>query len=623
MKLKTSLFAKLMACIFMLIFLGGSIFFAVLLEYMCFETQAYHDDYQHTSHYENQIIYDIDSILRYYELTEKEKTEKLSEEELLKLEYDTERLFPPAGTNIAWALLDTHGKVILSNLKDTQDAVSQVKELCNNRSVQEQRGGQYIIIGMRENHLTTDKYSRGMNAFKIAKHWFLPSIAALGICVLMTVVLFGFLVAAAGHKAGHVKVFTNQFDRIWVEVLLVGGLLVAALFYTFNNSLGEGVFVIGAVIIYSLIVFLSFVRRIKAGMFFKTSFLYFTISVLRRVFHHFPLMLRVIGILAAYILAQLILIIAAINGIYIAAVFCVFSNIALLITICIIAIQFDEVQKATERMAAGQFGQLIKPESVPFFSKIAKNINSTGSAMNLAVESATKSEHMKTELIANVSHDIKTPLTSIISYVDLLKTIDIEDKKAQKYINVLEAKSRRLAHLMTDLVEASKITTGNVSVNMEVINLSELIKQAVAEFETRLEQRGISLVCTLPKTPICVVADGRHMWRVLDNIFGNAAKYALDKTRVYVDVNTGGEGSKDVLLSIKNISRDALNIDPDELMERFVRGDKSRYTEGSGLGLSISKSLMELQGGTMKIFIDGDLFKVILGLYKADCREYV
>ena len=179
---------------------------------------------------------------------------------------------------------------------------------------------------------------------------------------------------------------------------------------------------------------------------------------------------------------------------------------------------------------------------------------------------------------------------------------------------MLEKKSKRLAQLMVDLVEASKVTSGNITVNLEPLNISELIKQAGGEFESRLEERHIQLLCRLPELPVFVVADGRHMWRVLDNLFGNAVKYALDNTRVYVDLL---DTEQEALISIKNISREALGIQPDELMERFVRGDSSRYTEGSGLGLSIAKSLMELQQGSMNIQIDGDLFKVVLCLRKA------
>ena len=263
-------------------------------------------------------------------------------------------------------------------------------------------------------------------------------------------------------------------------------------------------------------------------------------------------------------------------------------------------------------MAEGELGQVVDENKVPFFVGIARNLNRSGNAIRIAVEEATRSERMKTELITNVSHDIKTPLTSIISYVGLLKAMPIENEREREYIDILDRKSRRLGQLMNDLVEASKVTAGAVSVNIEPINLGELVRQASAEFESRMEENDIQLMCHLPEEPIMVQADGRHMWRVLDNLFGNAVKYAMPGTRVYVDLTV--VNASEVALLVKNISREPLNIAPNELMERFVRGDESRNTEGSGLGLSIARSLMELQHGTMDIRIDGDLFKVILGL---------
>lgn len=196
----------------------------------------------------------------------------------------------------------------------------------------------------------------------------------------------------------------------------------------------------------------------------------------------------------------------------------VMGNVALVLLAVWIAVQYDTLRKATERMAAGELGQVVKEGDVPLFKPLAANLNHCGEALTAAVQDATRSERLKTELITNVSHDIKTPLTSIISYVDLLKTTDIQDPKALEYIAVLEKKSKRLAQLMVDLVEASKVTSGNVSVEMEPLNLGELIKQASGEFEARLEEKNIALLCRLPEEPVMVMADGRHMWRVLDNL---------------------------------------------------------------------------------------------------------
>ena len=225
-----------------------------------------------------------------------------------------------------------------------------------------------------------------------------------------------------------------------------------------------------------------------------------------------------------------------------------------------------------------------------------------------------KSERFKAELITNVSHDLKTPLTSIINYVNLLKTTQQADPQAREYIEVLDRKSQRLKKLTEDLVEASKASTGALSVNREKIGMVQLLDQALGEYEERLEGKRLTVVRTLPEGECYVYADGRHLWRVMDNLLSNCAKYALEGTRVYMEI-LRGKGS--VSLSVKNISREPLNVPPERLMERFVRGDESRTTEGSGLGLSIAKSLTELQGGTFQLVVDGDLFKAVVTLPQA------
>nr|WP_305147810.1 HAMP domain-containing sensor histidine kinase [Clostridium sp. DFI.5.61] len=217
-----------------------------------------------------------------------------------------------------------------------------------------------------------------------------------------------------------------------------------------------------------------------------------------------------------------------------------------------------------------------------------------------------KSERFKAELITNVSHDLKTPLTSIINYVNLLKMEEVENPKAREYIEVLDRKSQRLKKLTEDLVEASKASTGALTVNREKIGMCQLVDQALGEYEEKLEARKLTVVPSLPEGETYVYADGRHLWRVIDNLLGNCAKYAMEGTRIYLEL-VRGKGQ--VTLSIKNISRDPLNVPPERLMERFVRGDESRTTEGSGLGLSIARSLTELQGGTFELAVDGDLFK--------------
>ena len=250
----------------------------------------------------------------------------------------------------------------------------------------------------------------------------------------------------------------------------------------------------------------------------------------------------------------------------------------------------------------------------------AERLNHISTGMRQALSEQVKSERLKADLITNVSHDIRTPLTSIINYVDLLKREDISDPKVQAYIDVLDRKSKRLKNLTEDLLEASKASSGNIKLEMRKIDFVELAMQAGAEFEDKFAARGLELCLSTPEHPVYIMADGRHLWRVLENLYNNAAKYSMERTRVYADVAEDGENA---VFIIKNISAVKLNISPEELTERFVRGDVSRTTDGSGLGLSIAKSLAKLQGGALEIEIDGDLYKakVIFPIFRETAVE--
>ena len=226
----------------------------------------------------------------------------------------------------------------------------------------------------------------------------------------------------------------------------------------------------------------------------------------------------------------------------------------------------------------------------------------------MAAQKQLKSERMKTELITNVSHDIKTPLTSIINYVDLLQKPHTPEEE-KTYLEVLNRQSQRLKKLIEDLMEMSKASTGNLTADITKLDAVESVNQALGEFADKLEKAQLTPVFRHPEESVAMMADGRLAWRVLSNLLSNTVKYALPGTRVYIDV-MALEGK--VIISLKNISRDELNVDADELMERFVRGDDSRNTEGSGLGLNIAKTLMELQKGQLQLLVDGDLFKVTL-----------
>ena len=272
--------------------------------------------------------------------------------------------------------------------------------------------------------------------------------------------------------------------------------------------------------------------------------------------------------------------------------------------------QLKTLQTAGRKLAAGDLTYTVDTEKMyPVLKEHGDDLNAVSVGMNRAVNERMKSERFKTELITNVSHDLKTPLTSIVSYVDLLKKEPIESESALEYIDVLDRQSQKLKKLTADLVDASKASSGALPVNLEKLDLGELLRQSAGEYTEKFAAAGIAPVLLVPEGETYVTADGRLLWRVLDNLLGNAVKYAQSGTRLYLELV---QNETETVLTLKNISREPLNIPAEELMERFVRGDGSRHTDGSGLGLSIAKSLMELMGGKLVLALDGDLFKAAL-----------
>ena len=273
-------------------------------------------------------------------------------------------------------------------------------------------------------------------------------------------------------------------------------------------------------------------------------------------------------------------------------------------------LQMYHLQEGSKTLAQGDLTSKIDTSKMYWeFKKHGDHLNAIGDGMNAAVAERMKSERFKTELITNVSHDIKTPLTSIINYVDLLGKEQLDNPKAQEYLDVLSRQSARLKKLIEDLIEASKASTGNLKVSMEVCNAQVTLVQTIGEYEEKLAKGQIELQIREPEEQILIHADSRHLWRVFDNLMNNICKYAQPGTRAYVNLERVGEHAE---ITFRNISREPLNISGEELMERFVRGDSSRSMEGNGLGLSIARSLTELMGGTLRLTVDGDLFKVVL-----------
>ena len=276
--------------------------------------------------------------------------------------------------------------------------------------------------------------------------------------------------------------------------------------------------------------------------------------------------------------------------------------------------QQERLKERIHRLAEGEIvGHIDTRDMNGIFKDEAEDLNRIDEVIQNSINEQIKSERMKTELITNVSHDIKTPLTSIINYVDLLKRENPEEynERQKQYLSVLENESIRMKKLIEDLIEASKATTGNINVELAELDLREMVEQISGEYEEHLQQNGLRLVTTLPKAEVPVTTDGQLLWRIMENLLSNAQKYSQRGTRVYLDLSTGGEEDKAVI-TLRNVSNYELNISAEELQDRFVRGDLSRHTEGSGLGLSIARSLAELIGARFEIKLDGDLFKAIV-----------
>lgn len=271
------------------------------------------------------------------------------------------------------------------------------------------------------------------------------------------------------------------------------------------------------------------------------------------------------------------------------------------------AYDMSRLQSGARRLASGDLDAKIETVGlIGDFKSHAEDLNHIGDGMSAAVEEKMKGERFKTELITNVSHDIKTPVTSIINYVDLLGKCELENADAREYLDVLRRQSEKLKKLVEDIVEASKASSGVINVDFKQCDLSMLLLQAAGEYEERFNSAGLNLVCRVPETPVPVIADGRLVFRIFDNLLGNALKYSLSGTRVYLSLS---ESDGYAFASVTNVSREELPADGNELSERFVRGDASRHTEGSGLGLSIAKSLAEVQNAGLIIKTDGDFFK--------------
>lgn len=464
--------------------------------------------------------------------------------------------------------------------------------------------------------------------------WLVPVMAGSVLALILALAGVVILTIGAGRNNEDKKVHLNFFDRCYTEIVAV----VVFMIWLMGTSVivqamdDEEMRIVWKTIgfgtlglwfgIWFLAGWLSLVRRIKARSLWRDSLLRHILLLVRKCFSKCSNLLvflggnmisrvKIILLFGIFVFLQFMFYVMTVNG------GSAFAFLLLIVMDC--AVLYYLVKKAwgreqiiagLKKITDGELQYKIPTEKLSGEQEqVADYINHIGEGLDAAVENSLKNERMKTELITNVSHDIKTPLTSIINYVDLLKRENPEDPKMRGYLEVLENKAQRLKVLTEDVVEASKASTGNITLEMTDLNFIELVHQVIGEFEEKFEERNLTMVVHFDEEEAIICADGRRLWRVLENVFGNASKYAMENTRVYVDVKVD---RPNVQLSLKNISAQPLNISADELTERFIRGDVSRNTEGSGLGLSIAKDLVQLQGGEFKLYLDGDLFKVTI-----------
>ncbi|MDR1421302.1 MAG: HAMP domain-containing histidine kinase [Coriobacteriales bacterium] len=461
------------------------------------------------------------------------------------------------------------------------------------------------------------------------RFWIYPIIIA---ALIVTVVCFVFLMCSAGHRRGSEEIkgiaLGIPFDLLTCAFGLVVGLDIVFFgnyirYYAADLQAIAGVAFLLAIVV---IVFtgwcMAFAARVKRGKWWRKTIIYQLARFLWRALkagghalvllaQNIPLIWKALVAFLAISLLEFLGILWLWNEPAIDLVTLWFVEKLLLVAaICYLTIIMRRLQKGGQALAAGDLSQHIDTHHLfGSFRQHGEHLNSIALGMTRAVEERLRSERLKTELITNVSHDLKTPLTSIINYADLIALEPTDNEKIVEYAQVLRRQSERLHKLLEGLIEASRATTGNIEVHLAPCEVGVLLAQTVGEYEQRAREQGLELVTRQPQSSVRILADGRHLWRVFDNLMNNICQYAQSGTRAYLTVEAAAGM---VALSFKNTSRDPLDIPAHELLERFVRGDGSRSTEGSGLGLSIAQSLTELQGGRLELSIDGDLFKATL-----------
>ena len=479
-----------------------------------------------------------------------------------------------------------------------------------------------LIIGIDTELSAEDDIYEASREYEQLHPWIKVCIFCGLVSLMGWIISLVYLTLATGRRTEEEKIHLNPIDKIKTEILVAAFIFMMVELVILITKVNSEEWAVYGIIVASgtvslvidglfLIFYLSMVRRMKAEMLWETSVACWLERGIRKVFARQKTTVRVLLLFAGHMAVCFIL---AVGAFYYRSMTALVLLLLFSAGECYMilrkAVEQYQIRLGVEKIRDGALSGKIDIEQLHGEEKsLAEAINNIGEGLLHAVDDSTKNERMKADLITNVSHDIKTPLTSIINYVNLIKLEKIDNERVQGYIKILDEKSQRLKQLTADLVEASKISSGNVKLDMQVIDLVELGYQTSGEFNEKFEQKELTIVTKLPKTAVLIRADGRQLYRVIENLYNNVAKYALEKTRVYVDIAYVEEK---VVFSIKNVSEHSLareNSNAGDLTERFIRGDSSRTTEGSGLGLSIAKSLTVLMGGVFDIKVDGDLFK--------------
>ena len=611
------------------------------------ENEEFKDSQSFTDTYENYISLMFNRVINEYDKSWEDKQENVDiNGQKGMIIYVSEEYI-----NFKFLIIDKNNNIAYTNLEHTMntDSIEKIKEFLRINSSNIYWNYEEGLVSTNISKLTLENikyknffkkienknisYFSGINneliisdniklqniMFNVSKNFYTPSIVAIPISSILIIMVIVIGARFIGLRDENGKVILNWLDR---QVLFLALLIISIIFsigVMFFSAIASNDYVImfifgfiGSIIIYlsGVLLLETLVKRIKARTLIKNTIIYKFYKWLRdgtsKTLNRINKTYKIVIYFICFVIANLILL--------------QFNDIGILLIIALwifviykvnnSAIQFYEIKDALQEIYNGNVEVYLNEENYKGdLKEVSRYVNDIAGGFSNAISEQLKSERMKTELITNVSHDIKTPLTSIINYVDLLEKENIDNENIKKYLEIIDNKSQKLKKLTEDLVEASKASSGNIKLNIERINLDELIKQEIGEFEDKFNKIGLTTILDIKDKNIYINADGRYIARVLDNIFSNISKYALENSRVYIDVNRQND---EIVVIFKNISKEKLNISEEELMQRFVRGDESRNTEGSGLGLSISESLTKLQGGEFKINIDGDLFKVIL-----------